>query len=81
VLPKTREAIFVHYLDNLDAKMGTLDRMIADAPSSDESDWTSYEPSLGRKIYKSDYASPHSTPAPAKPDPAKSDKPRRGGLD
>lgn len=73
VLPKTREAIFVHYLDNLDAKMNTIAGLI-DNDRTEEADWTQYDQSLGRKIYKRDYVSPHSTPA-------KSDKPRKGGLD
>ncbi|MDD4891996.1 MAG: HD domain-containing protein [Phycisphaerae bacterium] len=77
-LPKTREAFLVHYLDNLDAKMNTINRLIS-ADRTEEADWTQYDQSLGRKIYKRDYASPHSTPngAIAKP----SAKPRKGGLE
>lgn len=72
VLPKTREALFVHYLDNLDAKMNTLDRLI-NAGADEGATWTSYDPSLGRRIYRLDYASPHSTPDESAP--------RKGGLE
>ncbi len=74
IVPKTREAFFVHYLDNLDAKLNTLERLIS-ADRTEEADFTQYDASLGRKIYKRDYLSPHSTPnVPA-------DKPRKGGLE
>ncbi len=76
VLPKTREAIFVHYLDNLDAKMNTVSGLIEN-DRTDEADWTQYDHSLGRKIYKRDYASPHST----SDQDAADGQERRGGLD
>lgn len=73
-LPKTREAFFVHYLDNLDAKLNAIGRLI-NADRTEDSDWTQYDPSLGRKLYKRDYVSPHSSP------PSKNEKPRKGGLE
>jgi len=74
VLPKTREAFLCHYLDNLDAKLNTFGRLVA-ADRTEDSDWTQYDPSLGRKLYKRDYAGPRSGPQ------GKPDKPRRGGLE
>jgi len=50
-LPMTLEAIALHYLDNLDAKIECFDRLIRDDRNS-ESAWTIYHPSLGRKLYK-----------------------------
>lgn len=50
-LPMTLEAIALHYLDNLDAKIHTFSREIRDDPSRDSS-WTPYHQSLGRRLYK-----------------------------
>lgn len=50
-LPMTPEAIALHYLDNLDAKIHTFTREIRDDPSKDSS-WTPFQPSLGRRLYK-----------------------------
>ncbi|HMP78124.1 MAG TPA: HD domain-containing protein [Pirellulaceae bacterium] len=50
-LPMTREAIALHYLDNLDAKLATVRQLIREDANS-SSVWTSYNAMLGRKIYK-----------------------------
>jgi 3'-5' exoribonuclease len=50
-LPMTLEAIALHYLDNLDAKIHTFSREIRDDPSRD-STWTPFQQSLGRRLYK-----------------------------
>lgn len=50
-LPMTLEAIALHYLDNLDAKIASLSQIIRDDPNTDSA-WTPYQPSLGRKLYK-----------------------------
>jgi 3'-5' exoribonuclease len=50
-LPMTLEAIALHYLDNLDAKIHTFSREIRDDPSRDTS-WTPFHQSLGRRLYK-----------------------------
>ncbi len=50
-LPMTLEAIALHYLDNLDAKIHTFGREIRDDPSRD-STWTPFQQSLGRRLYK-----------------------------
>lgn len=50
-LPMTLEAIALHYLDNLDAKIFSLGQLIRDDVNSD-SNWTPFQPSLQRKLYK-----------------------------
>ena len=49
--PMTPEAIALHYLDNLDAKLHAYTRQIRDDPSSGTS-WTSYDPNLGHRLFK-----------------------------
>lgn len=50
-LPMTLEAVALHHLDNLDAKIASFSQLIADCPNSD-SNWTQYFPNLGRKLFK-----------------------------
>ena len=50
-LPMTFEAIALHYLDNLDAKIANVRQLIAEDANA-SSNWTSYNPQLGRKILK-----------------------------
>jgi 3'-5' exoribonuclease len=50
-LPMTLEAIALHYLDNLDAKIHSFSREIRDDPSRDSS-WTPFQQSLGRRLFK-----------------------------
>jgi 3'-5' exoribonuclease len=50
-LPMTLEAIALHYLDNLDAKMHSLGTLIREDANTD-SNWTPYQAHLGRKLYK-----------------------------
>ena len=50
-VPMTPEAIALHHLDNLDAKIHLFTREIRDDPSR-ESNWTPFHPNLGRKLYK-----------------------------
>jgi 3'-5' exoribonuclease len=50
-LPMSLEAVALHYLDNLDAKIHTFSREIRDDPSRD-SNWTPFQQSLGRRLYK-----------------------------
>lgn len=49
--PKTVEALIVHFMDDLDAKVNAFQEFIAAAPD-DESDWTPYHRLLERFIYK-----------------------------
>lgn len=50
-LPMTLEAVALHYLDNLDAKIHTFGREIRDDPVR-ESTWTPFQQSLGRRLFK-----------------------------
>ena len=50
-LPMTLEAITLHFLDSLDARIHNVSQLIEDDVNKD-SPWTVYHPSLGRKIYK-----------------------------
>jgi 3'-5' exoribonuclease len=49
--PKTVEALIVHFMDDLDAKVNAFQEFIAAAPD-DESAWTPYHRLLERFIYK-----------------------------
>jgi 3'-5' exoribonuclease len=50
-LPMTLEAVALHHLDNLDAKLASFTQLINDCPNV-ESNWTQYHTNLGRKLYK-----------------------------
>lgn len=50
-LPMTPEAVALHYLDNLDAKIHTFTREIRDDPARDSS-WTPFHQNLGRRLFK-----------------------------
>ena len=50
-VPMTLEAIALHYLDSLDAKVHAFSREIRDDPSR-ESSWTPFHPNLGRRLFK-----------------------------
>jgi 3'-5' exoribonuclease len=50
-LPMTPEAIALHHLDNLDAKLNEFSRSIADDPNA-QSSWTPFSPRLDRKLFK-----------------------------
>jgi len=50
-LPMTLEAVALHQLDNLDAKLHAYHLLIRDDPNVD-SPWTTYHANLGRKFYK-----------------------------
>jgi 3'-5' exoribonuclease len=50
-LPMTPEAIVLHHLDNLDAKVHEFARTIGDDPSGGSS-WTPFLPRLNRKLFK-----------------------------
>jgi len=51
VLPKTPEALLVHYLDDLDGKLEVMFRAVED-PSGDGS-WSPYSRALERMVYRS----------------------------
>lgn len=50
-LPMTLEAIALHYLDNLDAKMHSIADLL-ETDANTDSNWTTYQPALGRKLFK-----------------------------
>jgi 3'-5' exoribonuclease len=50
-LPMTPEAVALHHLDNLDAKVHEFSRTIEADPTA-ESHWTPFIPRLNRKLYK-----------------------------
>jgi 3'-5' exoribonuclease len=52
-LPMTLEAVALHYLDSLDAKLHSFEQLIEEDVNPN-SPWTVYHPSIGRKLYKGD---------------------------
>ena len=50
-LPMTLEAVALHCLDNLDAKLHNFQQLMRD-DANVESPWTGFHQSLGRKLYK-----------------------------
>lgn len=50
-LPMTPEAIALHHLDNLDAKLHEFSKTIQDDPNG-QSNWTPFSPRLDRKLFK-----------------------------
>ena len=50
-LPMTLEAVALHHLDNLDAKLHSFQQQMRDDPNV-ESCWTNYNQNLGRKLFK-----------------------------
>lgn len=64
--PKTQEALLLHFADNLDAKMNTIDNAL-DNPSDNHDragHWSQFQRSMGRFLYN-----PHRTPKPEQPEP------------
>ena len=55
-LPMTLEAIALHLLDNLDAKIASFSQLMNDCPNVD-SPWTQYFQQIGRKLFKGDATS------------------------
>jgi len=50
-VPMTLEAVTLHYLDDLDAKLHAFEQLIREDVNVD-SDWTSYHAQIGRKLFK-----------------------------
>lgn len=53
-VPMTLEAIVLHHLDDMDAKINAATELIR-ADRSADSDWTSFNPMMARKFYKPSY--------------------------
>jgi 3'-5' exoribonuclease len=49
--PKTREAMVLHFADNLDAKLNVINSLVEGLSSEDEN-WTKYQRFLERRIYR-----------------------------
>jgi 3'-5' exoribonuclease len=62
-LPMTLEAVALHLLDNLDAKLHSFQQLMRDDPNVD-SPWTNFNQPLGRKLFKGE-ADPRRAPKPA----------------
>ena len=73
-LPMTLEAVALHQLDNLDAKMHSFPQLMLDDPNVDSS-WTNFHASLGRKLYKGSAA-----PGAGRPRKTGSSPARPGGC-
>jgi 3'-5' exoribonuclease len=56
-LPATAEAIMVHYLDNLDAKLTMVFEAI-ESDTNESSDWTGWVPALENRVFKPDPTKP-----------------------
>lgn len=50
-IPLTLEAVALHHIDNLDAKISSYTSVIETDVSADPN-WTNYNPSIGRKLWK-----------------------------
>ncbi len=50
-VPMTLEAIVLHYIDDMDAKVNAATEFIR-ADRNSDSPWTAFNPTLGRKLYK-----------------------------
>lgn len=50
-VPMTPEALVLHFLDNMDAKLASVRQILAEDVNHGSS-WTVYNPQLGRKIFK-----------------------------
>lgn len=50
-IPLTLEAVALHHIDNLDAKLASFTSVIQGDVSGDPN-WTNYNPSIGRKLWK-----------------------------
>jgi 3'-5' exoribonuclease len=47
----TLEAVALHLLDTLDARLHNFEQLMAEDQNAD-SVWTTYQPTIGRKLYK-----------------------------
>ena len=58
-VPMTPEAITLHFLDNLDAKLHSVNQLL-ESDANPQSPWTPYEASLGRKLFRGSGETPGS---------------------
>jgi len=50
--PKTREALIIHFMDDMDAKLNAFDSFVAADSTGNDSDWTSFNRFFERYLYK-----------------------------
>lgn len=50
--PKTKEALVIHFMDDLDAKLNAFDLIVAADSANSDSEWTSYNRFFERYLYK-----------------------------
>ena len=55
-VPMTREAMIVHFADNIDAKMKVMETFVEEDPS--DGHWTSFNRFLNRNLYKPEKKDP-----------------------
>ncbi|PTN38512.1 3'-5' exoribonuclease YhaM family protein [Desulfonatronum sp. SC1] len=72
-LPKTSEALILHYADNLDAKVNMTSVLVQALP--EETTWTPYQRSMERQFYR-----PERTPKPETKRPAAANRTERPGV-
>ena len=68
-LPMTLEAVALHQLDNLDAKIHSFDQLMRDDPNVD-SPWTTFNHGLGRKLFKGHERAPRTSNGEPHAEPA-----------
>jgi 3'-5' exoribonuclease len=61
-LPMTREALVLHFADDLDAKMNSVTRILSDSKTEDEA-WTPYQPLFERFFFRGFPVSAEGQPA------------------
>lgn len=72
-LPQTPEAIILHYVDNLDAKVNMVS-LLVDAIPENES-WSPYQRSMERQFFRAETSPASSAPYPPAPYPPEPDCP------
>ncbi|MFC1856102.1 3'-5' exoribonuclease YhaM family protein [Thermodesulfobacteriota bacterium] len=57
--PKTKEALMLHYADDLDAKMAMFDRALDNEVRDRDTGWTNYNPIFERYLFKDETLGQH----------------------
>jgi 3'-5' exoribonuclease len=69
-VPATPEAIAVHFIENMDAKlMMSLSSTRGELPAADAGNWTEYNKALGTRLYRPDVAPPEGNAPTPTPEP------------
>jgi len=79
-LPQTIEAMIVHYLDDLDAKIQSITTHLADNRAED-SHWSSFHRLYERYFYKGDLSADHEAPPPPLPTPQAKQSSKKSSMD